>query len=338
MTSPTLLGHLARFASFTMQSELLCTQGLAYLLNTYKEAHSGMADAVEARTGVRIGDSLKWVPEALHDDGSRPDLEAQRADGVPVMNIEAKLGAALLPAQLRSYVGDLLKRNSGESVLLVLVPQTRIAEVTRVTAETFDQSGSGLVAVSIISWDELFATLQSRGGERFHQELEQLQAMYYELSSHFIAPLASDEDLLQWRSSETDFVNLIDQVTQRLTTTPRLLPIGTESLEGEASPEREPAEYCRRYVCAGNAASCFSIGVRDSFAEWVTPVWMRFHKDTSNFELTRQRIELSNVKSLQSRGHVWIPLDVPPNVTGEQMIEALVEQTEEVIRVAYQTE
>jgi len=28
----TLLGHLAQFASFHSQGELLCTQGLAYLL------------------------------------------------------------------------------------------------------------------------------------------------------------------------------------------------------------------------------------------------------------------------------------------------------------------
>lgn len=348
MTPPTLLGYLARFASFTMQSEVLCTQGLAYLLNTYKEARSGMADAVEARTGIGIGDSLKWVPEALHDDGGRPDLEAQMADGVPVVNIEAKLGAELLAAQPQSYVADLLKRNSGESVLLVLVPKTRIAEVARVTAATFDQSGSGpwrvtdglssgSVAVSIISWDELFAAIEGRAAERFEYEFEQLKSMYYELSSDFIAPLASDENLLEWRSSETDFVKLVDQVTRRLTKEHRLYPLFGEPLE-PVSPEDEPREYRLRYVCpcGDNAASCYSIGVRDSFAEWVTPIWMRFHKDTGNFSHIRQRIESSNLRKLHSGGHVWIPLDVPPNVTGELMVEALVEQAEEVVRVAHE--
>jgi hypothetical protein len=33
-----LLGHLAPFGSFSIQSEVLCTQGLAYVLRSYAEA------------------------------------------------------------------------------------------------------------------------------------------------------------------------------------------------------------------------------------------------------------------------------------------------------------
>ena len=39
----TLLGYLARFSSFSIQSELLCTQGLAYLLQTHKVARTALA-------------------------------------------------------------------------------------------------------------------------------------------------------------------------------------------------------------------------------------------------------------------------------------------------------
>ena len=347
MATSTLLGYLARFASFSTQSEVLCTQGLAYLLDTHKEARSAMADEVKTRTDIGIGDSLKWVPEAFQKDGGRPDLEASTSKGVPVVKIEAKLGAELFESQLQSYEADLRQRNTGESVLLVLVPKTRIADAARVTAAAFDQSGSGPwrvtegrlsggVVISVISWDELFAALKGRAAERFEYELEQLKSMYYELSSDFIAPLASDENLLEWRSSETDFVKLVDQVTRRLTTAHRLYPMFGEPLE-PVSPEGEPGEYRLRYVCpcADNAASCYSIGVRDSFAEWLTPIWMRFHKDTGDFSRVRQRIESSNVKSLQSGGHVWIPLKVPRDVLGEDMVEALCEQAEEILRVAY---
>lgn len=350
MITQTLLGHLARFASFSTQSEVLCTQGLAYLLDTYTEARSAMADAVGARTSIGIDDSLTWVPEAFQKDGGRPDLEARTAKGVPVVKIEAKLGAELLPAQLQSYKKDLLKRNGGQSVLLVLVPRTRIAEAARVTAAAFEQSGpgpwrvtdgfsSGAVVVSVIFWDELFAALQSGEGERFRQELEQLQSMYYELSSDFIAPLASDEDLMEWMSSETDFVKLVDQVTRSLTNQHRVYPMQTESIE-QGLPERDLSEYRFRYVCpcASNAKSCFSIGVRDSFEEWMTPIWMRFHKDTGDFSRIRQRIESSDLRTLLSGGHVWIPLDVPRDVTGELMVEVLVEQADRVLTVAYSTE
>ncbi len=350
MTTPTLLGYLARFGSFTTQSEVLCTQGLTYLLQTHEDARSALADEVETRTGVGIGDSLTWLPEALQADGGRPDLEARRDDDVPVVKIEAKLGAELGPDQLRSYVADLKCRNSGEAAMLVLVPKGRTAEAAKVTAEAFGRSGSGpwrltdeqpsgIVVIAVISWDELFAALRVGKSERFRLELEQLQAMYRELISDFIAPLASDEDLRQWRSCETDFVRLVDQVTRCLTKRHRIYPMRLESLD-HVSPEREPGEYHLRYVCPSvdDAASCYSIGVRDSFAEWVTPIWMRFHRDTVNFRLIRQRIKVSSLRSLESGGHIWIPLDVLRDVSGEQMIKALVEKAEEVVRVAYQAE
>jgi hypothetical protein len=347
MTTPTLLGYLAKFGSFSMQSELLCTQGLTYLLQTYGDARSALADELQTRTGVRIGDSLTWLPEALQDDGGRPDLEARRDDEVPVVKIEAKLGAELLPDQLQSYVADLRNRNRGEAALLVLVPKSRTAEAARLTAEAFDLSGAGpwqvtdghRTGIAVISWDELFTALRGCKTERLHHELDQLQSMYHELSSDFIAPLASDEDLREWSSSETNFVKLVDQVTRRLTKQHRIYPMRVESLE-QVSPDREPGEYHMRYVCssADDAASCYSIGVRDSFAEWVTPIWMRFHRDTGSFRVIRQRIETSSLKCLKSGGHIWIPMHIPFDVSGKQMIQALVEQAEEVLRVTYPAE
>ena len=80
-----------------------------------------------------------------------------------------------------------------------------------------EERSSGGVVISVISWGDLFAALQSGKEELFRHELEQLQAMYRELSSDFIAPLASDEDLRQSKSSETNFVKLVDQVTRHLT-------------------------------------------------------------------------------------------------------------------------
>jgi hypothetical protein len=350
MTTSTLLGYLARFASFTTQSEVLCTQGLAYLLETYEEARLALAGEVKARTSIGIGNSIEWIPESSQKDGGRPDLEARKADEVPVVKIEAKLGAQLLPAQLRSYVKDFLERNSGESALLVLVPKTRSEEAAQITAKAFGLSGSapwrfddarssGVVVISVVSWDELFVALENGEAERFRYELAQLKAMYCELSSDFIAPLASDEDLRDWRSSETDFLKLIDQVTRRLTKQHRTYPFQTESYE-RATPESEPVEHRLRYVCpcSDDATSCYSIGVRESFAEWVTPVWMRFHKDTGDFSDIRRRIESSDLRRLTSSGHIWIPLDVPRDVSGEEMVEKLVEQAEDVIRVAYRAE
>lgn len=344
MITSTLLGCLARFGSFSTQSELLCTQGLAYLLKTYECAASALAGEVAARTGIEIDDSLAWHAEVVHDDKARPDLEAQSVEGVPVVNIEAKLGAKLGADQLLRYVQHLQKYNEGEAALLVLVPQGRAQEAANETAKALGLPGPGPwhlndgrpCGIAVISWDELFTALRGRKEERFNYELDQLQAMYRELSGTFIAPLADIEDLLKWRERKTDFDNVVKEATSRLTRRDRILPFGIEPLE-DTSHELEDEGYRRRYVCsfAGDAESCFSIGVRDSFAGWNTPVWMRFHRDTGKFDHIRQRIEASTLDHLMSGGHIWIPLEVPLEVPGEQMIQSLVEQAEEIVRVAY---
>jgi hypothetical protein len=348
MKTPTLLGYLAQFSSFSTQSEVLCTQGLTYLLREYEDARSALAREVEARTGVEIGDSITWLAEALQEDGARPDLEARRnADKVPVVKIVAKLGAELGAGKLGSYLADLRKRNDGQAAMLMLVPQSRTTEIARATASALRLSGPGpwpaidghRIGIAVISWDELFEALHSGRDDLFHYEVDQLQAMYRVLSGDFIAPLADKEDLLEWRDRETDFINLVDKTTRKLTTQHQVYPMGSELLDG-VSHDSEPSRYHRRYVCpsTGNEESCFSIGVRDSFAEWVTPIWMRFHKATGNFGLIRQRIEASSLRWLESSGHIWLPLKPPLEVSGEQMIQTLFEHAEEVVRVAYGAE
>jgi hypothetical protein len=345
METPTLLGYLARFGSFSIQSELLCTQGLTYLLQTYEDARSAMANVVGDCTGIAIDPSLIWTAETLQKDLCRPDLEACSADGVPVVKVEAKLAAALFESQVKSYVEDLQKRNNVASAMLVLVPEPRITEAAKVTASALGLSGTGPwrvtdghgPGIAVISWDQLFDAFRGGKAEPFRHEIEQLQAMYRVLSGSFIAPVADDEDLLRWRERETDFVNVVDEVTRRLmrliTTQPRVYPMQLEPLEG-VSLDSDSSGYRFRYVCPFDK-SCFSIGVRDSFAMWVTPVWMRFHRDTDNFLRIRQRIEASAVRSLESGGHIWIPLDVPLEVSGEPMIKALVDQAGEIVRIAY---
>lgn len=348
MTRPTILGYLAQFGSFSNQSEVLCTQGLAYLLRTHKEARSALADKVKACTGVAIGNGLTWLAEAVQEDGGRPDLEARTATKVPMVKIEAKVGAELLPEQLHSYEADLRKRNPANGVLLVLVPTSQVKSVMKVIVRTFnlpenepwrvnERRPSGSVVVSIITWDELFSALRGGEEQRFCHELEQLQAMYHVLSGDFIAPLAGKKDLEEWEARETDFLHIVDQATRRLTTQHALYPMGSETLNG-ASPESLPIEYRRRYACPCkyDGGSCFSIGVRHSFEEWLTPIWMRFHGSTGRFERIRQRLSTdATVQALPSDGHLWIPLHVPLKASGEEMIQAIVDQAEKVLWAAY---
>lgn len=344
MAAPALLGHLAQFGSLCGQAELLCTQGLAYLLRTHADARAALASAVASRTGVQTGSQLTWSAEVTQGDRSRPDLEARRSDGVPVVKVEAKLGAELGPKQLQSYFTD-LQRHGSSSVLLVVVPTRRTGEACRTAAAALGLHGPGpwlalapnRPGVAVFAWDELFAALVETGSVRLIHEVEQLQAMYRVLIGDHIAPLAGVEELRNWRERESDFVNLVDQATRRLTTHHKVYPMQVEAPE-HVPDGLEPRGFRRRYVCRphGGGTACFCIGVRDSFAEWITPVWLRFSQDTRDFVSIRVRLASSSLRWLDSGGDLWLPVEIPLGMSGERMVAAVVDQAEAAVRVAFQ--
>jgi len=339
----TLLGHLAQFGSFLSQGEVLCTQGLTHLLQD-THAKSSFAAEITRRTGVELTGELTWHAEAFqpHDRG-RPDLEARSFDDVPLVKIEAKLGAALSADQLYSYASGLQGRSSS-AVLLVLVPRQRTDEARAIVTEAFGPPTDSRwhatdVTIAVICWEDVLASLRGGGSERSRHEVEQLEEMYQVLSGLYIAPLAGPEDLAAWRERETDFVNLVERATRRLTTDHRLLPMGVEPLE-QVPEGLEPMGYQRRYVCRplAGSSSCYCVGARDPFAGSLTPIWLRFNKTTPGFQMIAERLRASHLEPrlLSSSGHVWIPLDLPFRVDDERMVDALVAEAEEVAEVAYE--
>lgn len=340
----TLLGHLAQFASFYSQGEVLCTQGLAYLLQ-HPNASQALATQITKLTDNSLGDQLSWRAEAHQEgDRGRPDLEARTADKVPVVKVEAKLGAPFDAGQFKSYAGDLAAKSGG--VLVVLVPRLRVAEATESVSEAFHLTGSGpwrlvdhpTTDVTVISWEDVLAALLDVPSEQLHSEVVQFEAMYRVLSGSHIEPLASRDELIAWRDREGVFVNLVDRVTRRLAAGTKLLPLHVRSLEHE--PEGlVPKGYQLRYVCRpfGAYQPCFSIGVRDPFKKHETPIWLRFHQETPQFSVIRSNLKASPISApiVESGGHIWIPLSVPVGADGEQMVEALIAQAEEVCTAAF---
>ena len=341
------MGHLARFGSFTKQGEVLCTQGLAYLLQAHSDARSVFAVELSARAGVHVSHDLTWLAEQRQEsDNARPDLEGS-IDKIPVVKVEAKLGAAIDRTQFISYVGHLqnhLQARRLDGVLVVLVPRARTDEATREVKEAFGLEGPGPwraadhpdVTIVVVSWDHILGVLERVESERFRGELEQFNAMYQELSGSYIEPLAGRDDLVRWRERRDDFIKLVDQVTRDLTDRPRVLPKRREPQEQE--PENlQREDYELRYVCQplGDVESCFSIGVRDSFEGFDTPIWLRFHRATPGFRDIRERIESSDIPWTPSGGHIWIPLVVPFDADAEEMVRTLVADAENVRRIAY---
>jgi hypothetical protein len=337
----TLLGHLARFATFYLQGEVLCTQGLAYLLGD-PDMSEAFTDLIGELSGSHPGENLLWVAEACQEDSGRPDLEARTRDGSPSVKVEAKLGAVIVPAQLHSYADD-LRRNSRGGTLVLLVPERRREQAASVVRETFEVSGedpwklrsSPDLTATVVSWKQVFGVLSAAADDRGRVEVEGLRDMYRILSGYDIVPLAGREELKAWRERERDLLLLVDRATRELTTEHPVYPFGTEP--PEASTEGpEQRGYYRRYVgrrVEEERMSFFSIGLRDPFRGYVTPVWMRFSGATPAFQTIRDRLRGSDLDVVDSERGAWLPLEIPLNAEVDRMVSSLVEQAEVVMEV-----
>lgn len=321
--------------------------GWALSLPRQPDANRALVHEIATLADVNLSANMTWEAEAHQEkDGGRPDLEARR-DGdryAPVAKVEAKLGAAFGEGQLRSYAADLAAKSGG--VLAVLIPRYRDQEARAAVWDAFSVSGPGpwrpseqpSVVVAVITWEEVLAALLQVQSEPQHGEVVQFQGMYQILSGTIIVPITRRADLLAWRDRAGVFENLVDRATRRMSAGAKPLPMGTDPLGGE--PEGlEPRGYRRRYVFRpmGTVQPCFSIGVRDPFAEHATPIWLRFHRDTPGFTILRANLEASPVsgKVIVSGGSVWVPLEVPLNADGHQMVDSLVAQAEAIVDAAF---
>lgn len=319
-----LMTHLAQFSSFSKQGEVLSTRGLEYLLEN-TEARAAFAAYISTRVGVTVSHDLTWRAEVGQQDRARPDLEACATDGKPMVKVEAKLGAPFGKGQLQSYASDLQNR-AGGGLLLVLVPLHRMNEANECVSAAIALDTANC-RTTVLSWDEVLDELGSVPSDPFRCDLAQFKAMYRALNGDDIEPLPSSEAVRAWRERENVFVNYADRATRVLTGADKLLPM---------TFAKKNRTY-HRYVCLpiGTQKPYFSIEVRDPFAGYDTPVWMRFHKVTPMFSIIRDRLRASGAPNrlVESGGHVWVPLDVPLNADVGSVVASLVEQSEQVLKV-----
>ena len=333
-----LLGHLAQFGSLSQQGELLCTQGLAYLLED-PEGERVFTGWISSATDHPLSSGLSWLAERRQEDRGRPDLEGRNAEGLPVVKIEAKLGAAFGEAQLESYVSALCASGQG-GTLLIVVPRSRLEEITGYASAHFGIAGAGPgrivceaveIPCAVVTWEDLLEELSTVTSERFQDDLSQFRAMYRAFNGDDMEPLTSDEQVLAWHDQEAWWKVLVDHVTRVLTVSGgRILPVGED---GGVQP------YWRRYVCrtVSQVSSCYSVGTMDPFQNYQTPLWLRFHGGTGHFAEITGRLERSALwkEVVRSQGHLWLPLEVPLNSDREAMTKALIAQVQGILAVAY---
>ncbi len=331
-----ILGHLAQFATLSKQGEVLCTQGLAYLLQDRK-AQQAFSNFIGAACDTRVPEVSNWRTEFRQPDRGRPDLEGCRPDGTAAVKIEAKLGAPFGERQLASYLSELSTR-AAPGILLVLVPEARHEEALHYVASELKLSGQGPwrlqetpeLVVAAIAWEKVFSALEGLSAG-ITDDLLQLQSMYRVLNGDDMEPITSDEEVLLWRERRDWWRKLADVLARELHPPGHhLFPFG----------EEKKIPYYRRYTWAegGFPKSCYSVGTRDPFEGYITPLWLRFHKRTAHFDTIYQNLRHSDVASrlVESGGHVWIPLEVPSNANRDVMIGKLKDQVNEILSAAYQ--
>ncbi len=319
---PTLAAHLALSGLFSRHGEYLCTLGLGYLLN-HATASGAFAAFLSERLGVAVPRDLRWVTEAYQEsDRGRPDLEARSPDKMPVIKIEAKLGAHLDGDQLRSYAQDLATKNrEGPSILVVLVPESRIPEATGlVEAEFATPPTEGAawrveeppIHVVVLSWHEVLIVLGDLDDNHLKSDVAQLRGLYRTLSGREVAPVTR-ADLVNWVNREADFRRWVDEASRRFFKGPK--PV---------YPMADERGFFRRYVYPGDANGElpeFSVGVRQPFAPHETPIWLRVSAHSPLFVQMYTRLKERHPESVESEGHLWLPIEVSQDVADDAPVD-----------------
>lgn len=331
-----LLGRIAEFGWFIQQGEPAATRSMAMLLED-KPLREALLRHLEGRTGIGLSSVVVFIPEMIHQDGGRPDLEGHDAESRPVLVVEAKFGATLSIAQVRSYLMDQQLRlgPSVKGAFVLLVPKTREAEAKRAVEtalqELQDQDFHMVsVGTAVATWDQWIDVwddaLRDQPDAALVSDLEQFRAMCMTLGGLIMEPLGEAALGPAWRERKEDLRQIVDEVTRRFFT------FGERVLPMQSEPGYEPT----RYFSGGDAdpgISC-SVGIGSRFADdGATPFWLRYHRHTPGFQVVRARLYGSRFASdiRTDDGHIWLPLAASPDVAGPELVEQLASQVSEIV-------
>ena len=330
-----LLGQLAGESWFTRMGEVAATKSLTWLASD-----PGLRSAVLAHLGRRAGTDLssveQFIPEPVHEDGARPDIELRDADGQTIALVEAKFDAHLAADQLAAYL-RVLDRRSGPhgGALFVLVPPSRAGEAQQILDQAVKEWPAG-TPHAVVTWDEWLAVWEAvteeSGDTRLASDLQQVKAMCRTLGGLVIPPLAGTAAGLDWQARASDLRETVQVVTARF-----LGSLGPSNLPMRG--RLESTQYCYRYLPEISRTTWVPVGVWGRLAdEGHTPFWLMLHTDdegSGGFQAALQRL-LASERSRKVRrdfGHAWVPLEVPGDASGPELADALEAEVGAVLRI-----
>lgn len=204
LSEESLLGELA--LRLAKSPEDVATEGLVYILSRSEAARHQMQRLAEEWSGRSLIPIASFRSQVVGDD-SRPDLEAQDADGQPVVIFENKFWASLTDRQPAAYLNRLAERGG---VLCFVVPTSRtILLWDELTRRTQESEGSEVVLVRdepelkvgriddsrtlvLTSWSfilrQLWSALESEGNLALVADLRQLSGLASRMESSGFVP------------------------------------------------------------------------------------------------------------------------------------------------------
>ncbi len=318
-----LLGLLAGTQWLSKHGEVLAVQAVGFLL-AEPTCEAALRLLVAEETSRELPTAMEWRAESVEDEG-RPDLMAGLPGEHARVIVEAKFDHTITLGQLQAYARNLGQHPEPPSTaLLLLVPEHRRREAERVGG-TVD---AGEVALGVISWDQLIKAFHdcASGDAELLEDVRQFDALCKTYGAKDIRPFTREE-ASSWPARRTDLMVIVDRVTSELSSD-RLLPTGVEQ---DATTDEHG--YYRRYISAGGPE--VSLGVRQPRRDFQTPIWMRYHYRTSDFAVAKQRLRASGaVVDEAKRGHIYVPVDLPLDVSGAEVVRLVKGQVQRVHSVA----
>lgn len=327
-----LLGQLAGEGWFTQMGEPAATRSLTWLASDHR-LREPLLRFLGDRAGVDLSAVQRLVPETVHADQSRPDIELIDSEDRILAIVEAKFGAVLTPAQVAAYLGVLRQDLAvpGRALFLLVPPhRAAAAEVTLTRALAANDGISG----AVITWDEwldMWGQVADRAADPgLSSDVRQLTAMCQTLGGMVISQLAGAATGEGWRERRSDLVKVVKLVTRQLLGS---VPPGSLPMQGDLTS----TPFAYRYLPPIAKKTWVQVGVWDNLAdEGGTPFWLKLHKDderTGNFQAALNRL-MASTRARQVRrdqGHAWVPLHVPSDAAGPDLLDALAGEVEDVL-------
>lgn len=299
-----------------MQLEVALTRSINWLLGL--DGAAGALDELVRRNDIEPGPNRFWLNEVFAGDGGRTDLEYWWGDPAQTrVVVEAKIGHILTVDQVAGYRGRL---GPDGGLLVILVPEARREEARRVAAECRHRFQGEPVLLDVWTYDEVTAALDAHlpGSS----DVAQFKGLVRASGALDIFPMSPAELLDDDPTRREDIWRVIDEASFALFG--KKLPSGTDaSLANRRYVEIEPYPAC--FAEGAGRSTRLKEGLAQPWA------WLRLGPGDSLSHVSQPIIEQHRPGQTQEDQHgLWLPLSLPPHVSGAVMIATVREELEAI--------